>query len=1106
MKHLLLLFILMTFPGVSQAVIYYVRPTEPFNSSCPAGFPCQTLEYYLCNGDRYLSSDKVNVTMILLHGKHVLSDNYTNCKRGLVPDDGYFIYDLEVFEMIGMEPTHDVSIYLSVGIWLVNITKSYFETLSFFNTSSSEDGTAGMLTLPGYDVRLPKQYTTTVFVTVFNRTIFNAVVLNQYVIRPINFSLAVTDSTFTNQASMIGFSMVDLNFQVMKYIRQLEVTECNFSESNFFLDYLNVNVSIYNTTFNGNIATTSISIYALYSNIVLGGELVFNNSVGYATDIQHMISVFFTNTTLTGDIVFSNNWRTPFSAYSSSITFSGNISFLNNTGINGGAIALYSSTLNIASNTSVYFYNNTATETGGAIYVSSDRYKNIFALNLIPCFYQLPDYNKSNSTWYDIQFTNNSAKNGGDHIYGESMHSTVCHVASSGFHYEPIVIPTYCAQNYFTYFPKSISSISSDPTRVCICSNDGQPDCLSYAENIEVYPGETFTLPLAIVGADLGTTVGAVHVVLGGTITTLKTASQYIQEIRNKLCAKLDYTIFSGQRHEIMYLTTKEEQLTTVKANIEQINNIDPYDFHDCLNDRDTTDLITQQLLHTPLLINITLLPCPPGFTLLEYPSGCDCYPVLKGSKVVCFIMDRVGYHTWNGSMWLNIDANSTFFLAQYCPFDYCNYSTKTVNLKYDSDMQCMFNRAGRLCGGCKENYSLAIGSSHCIHCPNNNNLALIFFAAAGFLLVFFISAFNLTVDQGMINGLIFYANILWIYQSTLFSQQVESDYFLAFLRILIAWLNLDFGIQTCFITRLNAFWKTWLQYLFLIYIWSIAGVVVVAARHSAKLTKLVGNRAVSILATLFLLSYTKLLQTIITSVEFTPIRVVTNNSYKNHLLTVWSLDGNYIYCNFPHVLLFVIAILFFTLIWLPYTLFLFSMQWLRKKSEVLKWVSKFSPVYDAYFAPLKDKHHYWFGVLLITRGILLVIFTSTFSVYPNISYILLMMTCALLLCFANYHRVYKNKMVQLNENFFLVLLFLIGGTGILGQQARSIAMYTSIVVGFVEFCGAMRSNKIYQIYAKYVTQSDDSFQISKKESTKRFQSINVQFKDSIFDGTELLF
>lgn len=132
MEHLtfLLLFLLIMFSGKSQAVIYYVRPTEPSNSSCPLDFPCQTLEHYLCNGDRYLSSDKVNVTMMLLHGKHILCDKYTNCK-GVRPDDGYFIYNLEVFEMIGIEPAHSVIVYLSKSIGLVNITTSTLRLCPF---------------------------------------------------------------------------------------------------------------------------------------------------------------------------------------------------------------------------------------------------------------------------------------------------------------------------------------------------------------------------------------------------------------------------------------------------------------------------------------------------------------------------------------------------------------------------------------------------------------------------------------------------------------------------------------------------------------------------------------------------------------------------------------------------------------------------------------------------------------------------------------------------------------------------------------------------------------------------------------------------------------
>ena len=123
-----------------------------------------------------------------------------------------------------------------------------------------------------------------------------------------------------------------------------------------------------------------------------------------------------------------------------------------------------------------------------------------------------------------------------------------------------------------------------------------------------------------------------------------------------------------------------------------------------------------------------------------------------------CNIFKSKATFSWNTSLWIALSTKK-IILSKYCPFDYCKY-TKVIKGVGLSGDQCSFNRAGRLCGGCKENYSLAIGSSHCIYCTNDNNATLlIFFAAAGVLLVYFISALNLTVTQvqGMINGLIFY-------------------------------------------------------------------------------------------------------------------------------------------------------------------------------------------------------------------------------------------------------------------------------------------------------------------------------------------------------------
>ena len=323
----------------------------------------------------------------------------------------------------------------------------------------------------------------------------------------------------------------------------------------------------------------------------------------------------------------------------------------------------------------------------------------------------------------------------------------------------------------------------------------------------------------------------------------------------------------------------------------------------------------------TPVFVNITLHRCPQGLNFALLNQSCDCYlrNVLFSS---CDIINGVGYFTWNNTAWVNTTSDGLLYNI-HCPFDYCALSNKPYDLQDDPDSQCAFHRARRLCGGCKKNYSLAIGSSHCIHCPNNNNLALlIFFAAAGILLVLFISALNLTVTQGLI---IFYANIVWTYQSLFFPPEQKSNTVLILLKIFIAWINLDFGIETCFINGLTAFWKTWLQFAFPFYILAISGLIIIVMKHSIRLTMLVGDRAVPVLNTLLLLSYMKLLRIAVASLEFSTISKCPQESTS----LVWSVDGTLDYFDPKHILLFIAGLAILLFLWLPFTLLLFGMQWL---------------------------------------------------------------------------------------------------------------------------------------------------------------------------------
>ena len=102
-------------------------------------------------------------------------------------------------------------------------------------------------------------------------------------------------------------------------------------------------------------------------------------------------------------------------------------------------------------------------------------------------------------------------------------------------------------------------------------------------------------------------------------------------------------------------------------------------------------------------------------------------------------------------------------------------------------------------------------------------------------------------------------------------------------LRVFLSWINLDFGIEVCFYSGMDVYQKTWLQFVFPFYIWFLVGVIILFCHYSSTVMKLMGMRNIEVLATLFLLSYAKLLKTIVTDLSFTDIMVASaDNVFEN--------------------------------------------------------------------------------------------------------------------------------------------------------------------------------------------------------------------------------
>ena len=793
-------------------------------------------------------------------------------------------------------------------------------------------------------------------------------------------------------------------------------------------------------------------------------------------------------------------------SYLSNVTLSGTILFSNNTSMRGGALALYSSTLNIAAGANVTLVNNSAHAVGGAIYIEPGLAANTIYLenelqfSNLPCFYNLLDCKDGAS--YDLTFAHNSAVDGGEDVYGALLQSS-CHQSSMLGEGKECKIAVSRTSS-------GVSSVSSDPTRVCICDSSGQPQCHEILEiSYEIHPGEIFTVPAVLVGGDFGTTTGIVHTFVPPDVTMhteLEPKSHNHLITDNKQCTDLSYALYTNHTNSNMIM-----YLTPVPLDNQYVNFIQS--FLDSKHHPKWKCYHCSQV--APISLNVTVLPCPPGFTLSEDTLGCDCNAALTDNGVKCDIINGSGYFSWGENMWINIKGDGVVY-SGYCPIDYCNGSSKQINLLNNSTSQCVFKHNGTLCGGCEEGYSLAIGSSHCIHCPNNNNLALlIFFVAAGFLLVFFITALDLTVTNGMTNGLIFYANIVWTYINILFPQEAVTNTYshvLMFLRTFIAWVNLDFGIETCFINGLTAYSKTWLQFVFPLYIWAIAGLIIVATRHSSRLTKLLGNKAVPVLASLILLSYMKLLRIIVSTFGLSLLF-----EHPGGWTLVWSVDGNLPYFGLHHGLLFLAALATLLFLWLPYTLLLLLMQWLRKKSHLrcLRWITRFHPVYDAYLASLRHEHQYWFGVLLLARGILLVAFTSCCTIPQTINLLALFIIAMVLFFYITITQPYKSRTVHILHSSFLANLIVLSGFTIFThtrdnrQQLQAIAFGISAGVAYLQFCGILFYKLVIAPRCSFkwreASLQDDTQNTRAQVHVVMDNEGSVGYRDSILDETQPL-
>ena len=767
---------------------------------------------------------------------------------------------------------------------------------------------------------------------------------------------------------------------------------------------------------------------------------------------------------LSGVVLFRNNTANgnggAIFATDSTIIASSTITFTSNKAQNGGAMHFQNGAkISLHRNSSLATFSNFAVERGGAIYhsdaIAPSQCNSTMEVapteSALPgCFIDVTFY--SNNIYLLLLSFNNSAGISGGFLYGGLLDK--CLIVSFDYSIPGVtVIGTSLFYSAILANPNISSiqdqTISSEPYLLCSCESVQDYNCSSGSvEGITTDRGRKFTVSLLTLAQ--ANTLSSAQLRAKLSPTARLSADQILQTLQN--CTEISYNLYSSKQQEELAL---------------YLNN------GPC-----------QDLGAASKRVTVTFLPCPHALAL----SGdeCVCEERLKELRAVCTIGDNGTFitRTAESTFWMSpLYSDATYqglILYPICPLGYCK--TRSINISLNhTDVQCEWNRSGVLCGACAANYSLVLGSSECHRCSNTYLAMLIPFAAAGIVLVVFLSALRLTVATGLINSVILYANIVQANKNMLFPTS-------SVLTVFIAWMNLDLGIHTCFYDGLDAYAKAWLQFVFPVYVWFLISLIILASRYSVTVTRLIGSNPTAVLATLILMSYTKMLRIIIDVYSSAKLDYPGNVT-----MTVWLKDANVPYLETWHLGLTMVTTLVLVFLFLPYTLLLLLGYCLYRCTGRIysRWFFRVKQFLDCtYYAPYKSYGRFWPGFLLLVRCALYIVFSYDSYRYTSRSLLAVIITFAVLIvCLSA--RIYSSFYINAMEAVVYLNLIVLSAAASTGVNSPTV-VNSLVGIVFALTIGII----LYHFHAHY---------IAKFEAWQKIQSKFYRDDENISESTPLL-
>ena len=678
---------------------------------------------------------------------------------------------------------------------------------------------------------------------------------------------------------------------------------------------------------------------------------------------------------------FLNNFGTALNVVSGIADFSNSSAcFINNTGVQGGAVALIGlSAMKVGLNLNYTFVNNVAQDRGGAIYAQLiDNHDLTISRS---CFVQYAD--SRNPSRYvpfvdfnaNITFRQNRAEAGIGHaIYATSFHP--CRVVSNSTG----IRRRYILVNITEVFAVRGMEFDEDPNYQPQIATDGAE--LSSSQNKKLYP-------LKIIPGDE----------YKHNIRIFDDVGNLVNESLRAAVSNNDVSVFSSCLASHVTLNGASGQ----RANL---------------------SLQTHPPRQSYIELEVELAECPPGFFSND-GIECICNSHAYVGLIKCdtnILHSYLMRGFWIGQ--LNDPSGSYALATGLCPMEYCDYDNQfdinepEIRLPRQVELLdraiCGEARTGVLCGKCREGFTTYFHSPHYLCKPQNTTLCKVgwlFYILSELVpvTVVFITVLTLNISftSGAINGFILFSQLVYslkINESSLLMLPTGIKVMTYIYEVVYGFFNMDFfnvdALSYCLWPNASALDMIAIKYVTIIYVlFLIFGVIWIAnkcgGRCFGKWCRITTLKTSVIhgMTAFLIICYAQCLK-----VSLTLLTGYNYNLQRGSTLEVRRivyLNGNLFYFRGWH-LLYALPAIFFLLtigvfppvLLLAYPFFnrvLSFFGWEESKairiiSRKLRIVS-LKPLLDSFQGSFKDNLRFFAGLYFLYRWIGLIL-DATFSSY----------------------------------------------------------------------------------------------------------------------------